>query len=48
LNLNDPEDTVDMDLVPNHPRERQIRATVSNSFGFGGTNGSVIFSAFSG
>ena len=48
LNLNDPEDTVDMDLVPNHPRERQIRATVSNSFGFGGTNGSVIFSTFSG
>ena len=48
LNLNDPEDTVDMDLVPNHPRERQIRATVSNSFGFGGTNGSLIFTAFSG
>jgi len=48
LNLTDPEDDIDMDLVPNHPRERQIRATVSNSFGFGGTNGSVIFSSFDG
>ena len=48
LNLNSPEDTVDMDLVPNHSRERQIRATVSNSFGFGGTNGSLILSAFNG
>ena len=47
LNLNDPSDGVDMDLVPNQPRERQIRATVSNSFGFGGTNGSIIFSGFS-
>ncbi len=48
LNLNDPDDGVDMDLVPNQPRERQIRATLSNSFGFGGTNGSLIFSTFGG
>ena len=48
LNLLDPEEDIDMDLVPNQPRERQIRATVSNSFGFGGTNGSVIFTAFKG
>ena len=48
LNLMEPEEDIDMDLVPNQPRERQIRATVSNSFGFGGTNGSVIFTAFKG
>ena len=42
LNLNDPECT-DIDLVPLHAKERQVRAVMSNSFGFGGTNASLIF-----
>jgi len=33
--------------VPHKARERKIRAVLSNSFGFGGTNASIIFKAFS-
>ena len=43
LNLNDPEDDVaGFDLVPLKSRQRQVRNAVSNSFGFGGTNASLI------
>ena len=43
LNLNDPEDQVaDFDLVPLKSRHRKIRNAMSNSFGFGGTNASLI------
>jgi 3-oxoacyl-[acyl-carrier-protein] synthase II len=44
LNLNDPsENCLGVDLVPLKARERPIRAALSNSFGFGGTNASLIF-----
>ena len=44
LNLNDPsESCLGIDLVPLKARERPIRAALSNSFGFGGTNASLIF-----
>ena len=44
LNLHNPsEKCADMDLVPFEPKERQVRAALSNSFGFGGTNASLIF-----
>ena len=33
----------DLDLVPHEAREREVRAALSNSFGFGGTNASLIF-----
>ena len=43
LNLNDPEDDVaGFDLVPLKSRQRQVRNAMSNSFGFGGTNVSLI------
>ena len=44
LNLEDPSDGCDIDLVPLAARKRPIRNALSNSFGFGGTNGTVIFS----
>ncbi|MEK7820165.1 MAG: beta-ketoacyl-ACP synthase II, partial [Pseudomonadota bacterium] len=46
LNLDNPSDGCDIDLVPHQPKERRVRAALSNSFGFGGTNASLIFKAF--
>ncbi|MEC7489046.1 MAG: beta-ketoacyl-ACP synthase II [Pseudomonadota bacterium] len=47
LNLENPSDGCDIDLVPKQAKKRQISAVLSNSFGFGGTNASIIFkSAF--
>lgn len=46
LNLEDPiEGAEDMDLVALKAKERKVTAVMSNSFGFGGTNASVIFKA---
>jgi 3-oxoacyl-[acyl-carrier-protein] synthase II len=42
LNLDDPSDGLDIDLVPHTPKERKIKAVLSNSFGFGGTNASLV------
>ncbi|MDO4423209.1 MAG: beta-ketoacyl-ACP synthase II [Pseudomonadota bacterium] len=43
INLDDPEDAVgDFDLVPHVAKERQVDVALSNSFGFGGTNASVV------
>ena len=46
LNLDNPSDGCDIDLVPHQAKERTVRAALSNSFGFGGTNASLIFRAF--
>jgi 3-oxoacyl-[acyl-carrier-protein] synthase II len=46
LNLDNPSDGCDIDLVPHQAKERTVRAALSNSFGFGGTNASLIFKAF--
>jgi 3-oxoacyl-[acyl-carrier-protein] synthase II len=35
----------DLDYVPNHARQKKLRHTLSNSFGFGGTNATLVFSA---
>ncbi|WP_026872738.1 beta-ketoacyl-ACP synthase II [Inquilinus limosus] len=44
LNLEDPSETcLGVDLVPKQAKERPVRAALSNSFGFGGTNASLIF-----
>ena len=46
LNLDNPsEGCLGVDLVPHVAKERKVRAALSNSFGFGGTNASVIFKA---
>lgn len=47
INLENPSPECDLDYVPNHAREMSIRAVLSNSFGFGGTNGSLVFKALS-
>jgi 3-oxoacyl-[acyl-carrier-protein] synthase II len=43
INLDNPERETPIDLVPNTPRKREINTVLSNSFGFGGTNASLIF-----
>jgi len=43
LNLENPSPGCDIDLVPKHAKQRPIRRALSNSFGFGGTNASLIF-----
>ncbi|NQW10866.1 MAG: beta-ketoacyl-ACP synthase II [Alphaproteobacteria bacterium] len=45
LNLDNPSEGIEgIDLVPNQAKERPVRSALSNSFGFGGTNASLIFS----
>ncbi len=48
INLDDPERETAIDLVPNKPRARQIDVALSNSFGFGGTNASLVFQRYNG
>jgi len=43
LNLDDPSDSCDLDLVPKQAKERRVDYALSNSFGFGGTNATLIF-----
>jgi 3-oxoacyl-[acyl-carrier-protein] synthase II len=43
LKLENPSPGCDIDLVPKHAKQRPIRRALSNSFGFGGTNASLIF-----
>lgn len=43
INLDNPERETQIDLVPNKPRERRVDIALSNSFGFGGTNASLVF-----
>ncbi len=43
INLDKPEPGCDLNYVPHTPQQRQLRVVLSNSFGFGGTNGTLIF-----
>ena len=43
INLEDPDPECDLDYVPNHARKTEVEYAMSNSFGFGGTNGALLF-----
>jgi len=43
LNLDNPSEGCDLDLVPHQAKARKVRTALSNSFGFGGTNASLVF-----
>ena len=43
INQGQPDPECDLDYVPNKAREKKINVVVSNSFGFGSNNGSLIF-----
>jgi 3-oxoacyl-[acyl-carrier-protein] synthase II len=43
INLEEPGEGCDLDFVPNVAREKKIDVAVSNGFGFGGTNGTLVF-----
>lgn len=46
INLDNPDPECDLDYVPNEAREINIDVAISNSFGFGGTNGTLVFKRF--
>lgn len=46
INLDNPDKECDLDYVPHAAREHSLKVVLSNSFGFGGTNGSLIFSKY--
>ncbi|WP_138436476.1 beta-ketoacyl-ACP synthase II [Marinobacter shengliensis] len=46
INLDEPDEGCDLDLVPHKSREADVRIALSNSFGFGGTNGTLIVSRY--
>lgn len=46
INLDNPDEECDLDYVPHTTREQSLNVVLSNSFGFGGTNGSLIFSKY--
>ena len=45
INLDNQDPACDLDYVPNEARDAKVTTAISNSFGFGGTNGSLIFRA---
>lgn len=48
INLENPDPACDLDYVPNVARRMEVNCAISNSFGFGGTNASLVFRKFSG
>ena len=46
INLENPSEGCDLDYVPNAAREMPVEVALSNSFGFGGTNGTLVFKRF--
>ena len=47
VNLDNPDADCDLDYVPNHARKAELEYAMSNSFGFGGTNGALLFRRWS-
>jgi 3-oxoacyl-[acyl-carrier-protein] synthase II len=48
INYENPDPACDLDFVPNVGRQCSVQYALSNSFGFGGTNGALLFSRFEG
>jgi 3-oxoacyl-[acyl-carrier-protein] synthase II len=46
LNLDHPSEGCDLDFVPHHPRKTDLEYALTNSFGFGGTNGAIILKRY--
>jgi len=46
INLDNPDPACDLDFIPHHARQMAMEYVMSNSFGFGGTNGTLIFKRF--
>jgi 3-oxoacyl-[acyl-carrier-protein] synthase II len=46
INYEDPDPSCDLDYIPNESREADVRVTVSNSFGFGGHNATIVLRRF--
>lgn len=46
INLDNPDPACDLDFIPHHARQMSMEYVMSNSFGFGGTNGTLIFKRF--
>jgi 3-oxoacyl-[acyl-carrier-protein] synthase II len=46
INLDNPSEGFDLNFVPHAAQQRKINVVLSNSFGFGGTNGTLIFQKF--
>lgn len=47
INLDNPDPLADLDLIPNEPREGTYEVALTNSFGFGGTNGALVMRRYS-
>ncbi len=48
INLENPDESFDIDLVPNHARDARVRVCLNNTFGFGGHNVSLVLGKFEG
>ena len=48
INLENPDPACDLDYVPNHARKAKVEYALTNSFGFGGTNGCLLFKRWAG
>ena len=48
INLDVPDPDLDLDYVPNHAREKEVNIALSNSFGFGGHNATLVFRKYVG
>jgi 3-oxoacyl-[acyl-carrier-protein] synthase II len=46
MNLENPDEGFDLDYVPGKSRKMEMRYALSNSFGFGGTNGALVFKRY--
>jgi 3-oxoacyl-[acyl-carrier-protein] synthase II len=46
INLDHPDPDCDLDYIPHRPREKRMTYALSNSFGFGGTNGALLFKRY--